>query len=255
MASVFFTLFRLRAGAIWGRRSWWEHCGGGCLEEVCIDAEIRLRFITTVQLLGYRQRGGGPIRKECGHWGGASGGHTRGIRHRDIPLHMTRVATEARSKETAEWITADVQPERRYRPPPGRGLRRPPLRRAKKTLAGRYYQLLSGHAATGTYRKWFGKTDTAKCWWWCRNGEPQSRHHLFTRCASWTEQRRKLWKDVGRACEWEHPHTLSVRLLWDVRAAGAALEFLRTTRAGCRRQASPKSALRFPGIVAKTTVA
>ena len=44
--------------------------------------------------------------------------------------HMTRVATEARSKETKERITAHIRPERRYRPPPGRGLRRPPHRRA-----------------------------------------------------------------------------------------------------------------------------
>jgi hypothetical protein len=63
--------------------------------------------------------------------------------------HMTRVATEARSKETREWITAHVRPERRYRPPPGRGLRRPPLRRARKTLAGRYYQLLIGACGDG----------------------------------------------------------------------------------------------------------
>ena len=82
----------------------------------------------------------------------------------------------------------------------------------------------------GTYRKRFGKTDTAECWW-CMSGEPQSRHHLFTRCL-WTEQRRRLWKDVGEACEWEHSRTPSVRLLWDVRAAGAVLEFLRTTRVG-----------------------
>ena len=46
--------------------------------------------------------------------------------------HMTRVSTEARSKETAEWITAHVRPEGRYRPPPGRGLRRPPLRRQER---------------------------------------------------------------------------------------------------------------------------
>ena len=50
---------------------------------------------------------------------------------------------------------------------------------------------------------------------------------------SWTEQRRRLWKDVGEACEWEHPRAPSVKLLWDVRAAGAVLEFLRTTRVGC----------------------
>ena len=47
---------------------------------------------------------------------------------------MTRVATEARSKDTREWITAHVRPERRYRPPPGGGLRRPPLRRARPWL-------------------------------------------------------------------------------------------------------------------------
>ena len=41
-----------------------------------------------------------------------------------------------------------------------------------------------------------------------------------------------MWKDVGEACEWKHPRTPSVRLLWDVRAAGAVLEFLRTTRVG-----------------------
>ena len=33
--------------------------------------------------------------------------------------YMTRVATEARARETTEWITAHVRPERRYRPPPG----------------------------------------------------------------------------------------------------------------------------------------
>ena len=146
--------------------------------------------------------------------------------------HMTTVATEARSKETAEWIRTHVRPERRYRPLTGRGLRRPPLRRAGGTLAGRYYQLLSGHAATGTYRERFGRSDTSECWW-CTSGEPQSRHHLFTRCASWTEQRRRLWKDVGEACGWEYPRTPSVRLLWDVREVGAVLEFLRTTRVGC----------------------
>ena len=38
---------------------------------------------------------------------------------------------------------------------------------------------------------------------------------------------------MGKACEWEHPRAPSVRLLWDVRAAGAVPEFLRTARVGC----------------------
>ena len=87
--------------------------------------------------------------------------------------HMTRVATEARSRETAEWISEHVRPERRYSPPPGRGLRQPQLRRVRKILAGRYYQLLSGHAAAGTHRLRFGMTSTDGCWW-CMSSERQS---------------------------------------------------------------------------------
>ena len=38
--------------------------------------------------------------------------------------HMARVATEARSKAATDWVTAHVRPGRRYRPPPGKGMRR-----------------------------------------------------------------------------------------------------------------------------------
>ena len=41
--------------------------------------------------------------------------------------HMTRVATEARSRATTEWIADHVRPGRRYRPPPGKGVRRTQL--------------------------------------------------------------------------------------------------------------------------------
>ena len=37
---------------------------------------------------------------------------------------------------------------------------------------------------------------------------------------------------VGKACEWRHPRTASVRLLWDGRVTDAVLELLRTTRVG-----------------------
>ena len=87
--------------------------------------------------------------------------------------HMMRVATEVRSKATTDWIMAHVRPGRRYRPPPGESVRRTQLRRVKKTLAERYYQLLSGHAETGTHRDRFGRTDTLACWW-CASGEPTS---------------------------------------------------------------------------------
>ena len=38
---------------------------------------------------------------------------------------------------------------------------------------------------------------------------------------------------MAEACDWERPRAPSIRLLWDVRAAGAVLEFLRTTWVGC----------------------
>ena len=78
-------------------------------------------------------------------------------------VHMTRVATETRPRETTERITAHVRPRRRYRPPPGNGVRRTQLRRVRKTLAGRYYRLLSGHTETGTHRFRFERTDTPEC--------------------------------------------------------------------------------------------
>ena len=68
--------------------------------------------------------------------------------------------------------------------------------------------------------------------WWCAS-EAQSRHHLFTRCQVWAPQRRRLRKEIGKACEWKRPRTPSVRLQWEMKATGAVLEFLRTTRVGC----------------------
>ena len=47
------------------------------------------------------------------------------------------------------------------------------------------------------------KTDTSECWQ-CASGEPQSRHHLFTRCQAWVPQARKMWKGIRKACEWKH---------------------------------------------------
>ena len=39
---------------------------------------------------------------------------------------------------------------------------------------------------------------------------------------------------MGKDCEWGQPRAPAVRLLWDVRAVDAAVEFLESTRVGCR---------------------
>ena len=105
--------------------------------------------------------------------------------------HMSRSATEARSRATAEWIDSHVHSTRRYRPPPGRGLRRQHLSNTKKELAGRYYQFLSGHGAIRSFLSGHGairphlkrmkKVDSDRRWF--RNtGKRQSRFRLVARC-------------------------------------------------------------------------
>ena len=133
----------------------------------------------------------------------------------------------------------------KYRPP-GKGIKRRLLRRTPKHIAGRYYQLLSGHAAIGPYLKdKIHKMDNDRCWW-CGGGKRQTRHHLFTECRAWTPQIRKLWKDIGKAQEWRHPRAPSVRWLWREKSTEAVLDFLANTRVGCirSRRVVPEEATR-----------
>lgn len=65
--------------------------------------------------------------------------------------HMTRVATEARPRATTQWIGDHVGPKKKYKPPKGKGLGRKLLCQMPKSVSGRFYQLLSGHAAIGLY--------------------------------------------------------------------------------------------------------
>ena len=58
--------------------------------------------------------------------------------------HLSRRSSERRTRETGQWAAAHVRPEQRYRPLDGSGLRRRALWKVRKSLAGRYYQLLSG---------------------------------------------------------------------------------------------------------------
>ena len=147
---------------------------------------------------------------------------------------MTRVATEARARSTAQWITERTgDPRGRYRPPRGRGLKRKLSRRARKSVASRYYQLLSGHSAIGPYlRDKIRKTDDDRCWW-CGGGKKQTRHHLFTECRAWCPQISRLWRDIGKADGWKRPRAPSVKWLWKERSTEAVLVISGNTRVGC----------------------
>ena len=83
---------------------------------------------------------------------------------------------------------------------PGRKARpriRALLRKTRKSVAARYFQLLSGHAMIAPFLKdrW-GWTDSDKCWW-CEGGR-QSRDHLFKECSKWGKEIRELWDAVGK---------------------------------------------------------
>ena len=70
------------------------------------------------------------------------------------------------------------------------------LRTARKSVAARFFQSLSGHAMIAPFLKerW-GWTETDRCWW-CEGGG-QSREHLFKECKAWEKEIRELWMAVG----------------------------------------------------------
>ena len=94
--------------------------------------------------------------------------------------YLTRVTTENRSNATAEWIRTRSGRHRRYRPPRG-GKMRKELGKARKELASRFYQLLSGHAATADHLQRVGQASSDRCFW-CGSEAVQTRHHLFVVC-------------------------------------------------------------------------
>ena len=72
-----------------------------------------------------------------------------------------------------------------------------------------------------------------KCWW-CNCGKKETLHHVFTECKAWTTQIRRLWKRIGKDCNWKHPRAPSVRWLWKEDATAAVLEFLEDMPVGFR---------------------
>ena len=104
-------------------------------------------------------------------------------------LYMTGTATEAGTRAVAQWIASQVRPGRRYRPPTGRGDENTSAA-ARKSLAGRYYQLLSGHAAM-TYLK-EGREVRRERALVVQQLQPQSGHRHITSSQARAPQIRRL---------------------------------------------------------------
>jgi hypothetical protein len=95
-----------------------------------------------------------------------------------------------------------------------------------KRLAGRYYQLKTGHCLTGQYLKWTKSRASAKCGW-CSYGV-QTREHLFKNCPRWKLQQKNLWAEVRRETGRGRSRFKIRDLFADERCTRAILSFLRT---------------------------
>ena len=111
------------------------------------------------------------------------------------------------------------------------------MRRVSKATAQRYSQLLTGHAAIGSFPhdrmtgpQRLGSDER----WWCCSGARQSRHHLFMECSAWAPRSGCFGKGSERSAHWEHSRAPALRWLWREAATGAVLDFLESTRVGCR---------------------
>jgi hypothetical protein len=99
-----------------------------------------------------------------------------------------------------------------------------------KRLAGRYYQLKTGHYLTVQYLKWTKSRPSAKCGW-C-SYEVQTREHLFKNCPRWKLQQKNLWAEVRRDTDRGRNRFMIRDLFADERYTRAILSFLRATRVG-----------------------
>ena len=122
--------------------------------------------------------------------------------------HMTRVATEARSRSTTQWITSDRSEA--TGPPGGRALSEGPPPSAKVD----HQPVLPAPIRTCGDRPLLE-----------RQYKQQTRRHLFTECRALRPQITRLWKEIGKACGWKHPKAPSVKWLWREKATEAVLDF------------------------------
>jgi len=146
--------------------------------------------------------------------------------------YLKRKATEVRSAKTAEWITTRIRDRPAYTPPKKSGFRKA-LKKEKKRLAARFYQLNSGHALIAPFMKRIKKTTSDLCWWCEDRRAIQTRHHLFAECRAFGPQRKRLWKAIGDILNWKHPKSKKISYLFsDDRVTEEVLRFLKDTGVG-----------------------
>lgn len=159
--------------------------------------------------------------------------------------HIQKKMVESRLSELAKWH----ETKKGEREASRRGFYFPRLKAGMDELLGstpikyasRYFQLKTGHGATGTFLVRIGVIEPPACWW-CGEAE-QSVEHLYTKCRGWRRQRRKLIKSLSAKNinwqGWAEEKGLA-KLVADERALGPLLEFLKATEVGSRAGAKER---------------
>lgn len=124
----------------------------------------------------------------------------------------------------------------------------PVASQAKKSLATRYFQLKSGHALIGAHLHRIHAQESSGC----EKGDApvETMHHALFECRAWKRQREQLYRALDRAGVMRPSAVEDCpegRLLGEMKATAAILEFLSTTqvaRAGNYDQALAERARR-----------
>ena len=124
--------------------------------------------------------------------------------HTPPPLHGGELECHRRMDSKSDRPQTTI-------PSPKGGKLRKALARTGEELARRFYQLLSGHAATAEHLMRVGQAQSNLCWW-CGRGERQSRYRLFVRCQRWGPEIRRLWQRIR--LDWVEWSTICPTAIW-----------------------------------------
>ncbi|POS82121.1 hypothetical protein EPUL_006259, partial [Erysiphe pulchra] len=104
--------------------------------------------------------------------------------------------------------------------------------KARKTLAGRYYQLKSGHAFTAEFLHKIGKSISKRCSH-CSHAASQTVRHLILECRNWRRDLDIMWAEIRKArSETRWRGAILRDVFADPKATAAILEFLNKTGIG-----------------------
>ena len=127
--------------------------------------------------------------------------------------HMTRVAAEARSRETAEWISEHVRAERLYNHPPGTRPPPPPAPQGEEDPRRPLLPALIWPCGDRDLPP-AGQEGGHERVLVCQRRAPVAAPPLYTVPGVGPAGQEDV-EEIGKACEWKHPHTPSEKLLWD----------------------------------------